>query len=390
MRPLIKGVVFALAALFALTGQTKNAAAFHSGSSAECTECHRGRNGALRGSDSGSVCLRCHQAPPGTTRPRGHYVATNEADLREGLPPTQMTPGGDFAYLRKDYAWTLSGRRMRFSPGDRHGHNIVALDYGYAADRAHAFAPGSEYPAGALSCTSCHDPHARIRRGVNGAGSYRMLGGVGYEPGSAKGTAFIFPAPVAVAPDEYNRSETETDTRVAYGEGMSEWCTNCHTHIGADAGASTYGHPTGRHAKFSMITGANYNAYVKSGSLNGSRDNAYSSLVPFEEGIDALPLLAQHAKSDGSVMSGPDFNSQVMCLTCHRAHASAWDYMTRWNMTASFIVHQGRYPGVDNSVPAEYAQGRTALETQGAFYGRSSTRFAEYQRGLCNKCHARD
>lgn len=363
------------------------AAAFHTGGPGECKECHLGRGPALRGSDAGSACLRCHRAPAGTAAPRGHYVATHDADLRPGMPPSQMTPGGDFAYLKKEYAWTAPGRRLLTSPGERHGHNIVALDYGFAADVKNAVAPGGAYPSSRLTCISCHDPHAGNSRGVK---AFRMLGGAGYKAAAPAAPAFTAPAPAAASPGEYNRSEAAMDTRVAYGEGMSEWCSNCHARIGEDAGASSYGHPVGRRAKFTMSTGAHYDAYVKSGSLRGSRDASYLSLVPFEEGTADPRLLARHAQSDGSYREGPDLNSQVSCLTCHRAHASGWDFMARWNMAATFLVYKGAYPGTDNGAPAEYAQGRTARETERALYDRPAGRFAEYQRGLCNKCHARD
>jgi hypothetical protein len=89
--------------------------------------------------------------------------------------------------------------------------------------------------------------------------------------------------------------------------------------------------------------------------------------------------------------SGPGQGSpNVMCLSCHRAHASGWDYMTRWNMKAEFLVYKSLYPGTDNGSPPEMAQGRTAMEAQRTFYGRPSSVYAGYQRSLCNKCHAKD
>jgi hypothetical protein len=72
------------------------------------------------------------------------------------------------------------------------------------------------------------------------------------------------------------------------------------------------------------------------------------------------------------------------------AHTSGWDSMTRWNMEAEFIVYGGRYPGIDNSSSAQYAQGRTTVEMQKTFYDRGAGSFATYQRSLCNKCHNKD
>jgi hypothetical protein len=64
--------------------------------------------------------------------------------------------------------------------------------------------------------------------------------------------------------------------------------------------------------------------------------------------------------------------------------------MARWNMSKEFIVLNGVYPGIDNGTSGEYAQGRTAAETQKAYYDKPVTFFATYQRSLCNKCHIRD
>jgi hypothetical protein len=52
--------------------------------------------------------------------------------------------------------------------------------------------------------------------------------------------------------------------------------------------------------------------------------------------------------------------------------------------------------GVGNAIwPEPYvapteAQGRTAAETQQAYYGRPASTFAPYQAALCNKCHVKD
>ena len=364
----------------------QSASAFHSGSKGECKECHEAKSAALRGSDASSTCLRCHQAPQGVQKPAGYYIATNAFDLKAGMPPSQLTPGGDFGYLKKNYSWLSPGGHVENSPGERHGHNLVAEDYGYEADSKNLTTPRGIYPGNKLSCISCHDPHGTIASSADAGGSYRMLGGVGYKTSLAPDMVFIAPPPVAVAPREYNRTEAAADTRVAYGTGMSEWCSNCHT--GGCAGA--YGHPVCSGARFTTETSSNYNAYVKSGDINGRADASYNALIPFEEGTEDRSILTQHAKTDNSYLKGPDYRANVTCLTCHRAHASGWDFMARWNMSVDFIVHNGNYPGSNNGSPSKYAQGRTATETQRAFYDRPPARFASFQRGLCNKCHIRD
>ncbi len=387
-------------------------AAFHRGGDNECQECHtnkktdsrdfaqmlreiKGTNGPvlgkssdLRGSDESSTCLRCHEAPRGTRNPTGHYVATNSSDLHSGMPPSQMTPGGDFGWLKKNYFWKSGNERGpgHWSTGYRHGHSISAMDYGYDGSTDHVTAPGGSYPSRNLSCISCHDPHAVISKGTGAAGAYRLLGGNGYSPSSAGGMAFAVDPPVAAAPHGYNRTESVTDTRVAYGKRMSEWCTNCH----ANSCSGSYGHAVCSNATFGRMIAANYNAYRKSGDLNGMESRSYTSLVPFEEGTDNISVLEQHANSDGRYTSGPGPGANVMCITCHRAHASAWDGMARWNMSTQFIVYKGKYPGIDNGSPVELAQGRTAAETKKAYYDRPASFFGEYQRNLCDKCHPKD
>ncbi len=383
----VRKVIVAFIVIF---WQIQSTYAFHSGSRRECKECHLDDKGTLRGSDESSACLRCHQAPRGTRQPSGYYVATHPEDMGPGIPPTQLTPGGDFAYLRKTYSWKSSDNHTGTSLGERHGHNIVSKDYGYEPDAQNRYAPGSNYPSDRFSCVSCHDPHGTISSDTSKPSPYRMLGGAGYAPRASQGVAFRIDPPVAVAPRTYNRAEAISVTRVAYGKGMSEWCTNCHYSLGSDAGLAHYGHPSGNSAYFIKEIISNYDAYVKTGDIDGNSDTSYSSLVPFEEGTDDIPTLLQHANNDGSYTKGPDYKSTVMCLTCHRAHASGWDYMTRWNMTAAFIVYKGEYPGIDKSSSIEFAQGRTSVETQKALYDRPVTFFSNFQRGYCNKCHIRD
>lgn len=369
----------------------------------------------LIATDSSSTCLTCHQQA-GDKTPVDYHVSTAESDMPNGSPPVQLTPGGDFGYLKKNYQWNaVDGGAGNQSPGERHGHNIVAADYGFTADSTFLTAPGGTYPAAGMSCTSCHDPHGKYRRftdgttgstglPVNSSGSYntspdptkdaavgvyRLLAGTGYSRSSSGNNSFRYDPPAAVAPAEYNRAETNTDTRVAYGSGMSEWCTNCHNNLGGSN--NTPGHPAGNLLKMSSRMVANYNSYVASGNVSGNRTNSYTSMVPFEMGTSDYSVLKRTASIDGSMTAGPDTNSNVMCLTCHRAHATAWDKAGRWNMKSGFLVYNGDFPGMDRTdVPAQFSQGRTKAETRRAFYDRPANRYSIYQRSLCNKCHTMD
>jgi hypothetical protein len=422
-----KLILFVLASTVSLTTiPFCPAGAFHSGGIGDCIGCHAihkspeddatNQNPSfLISSDPSSTCLTCHQKKGGAV-PTEDYVATPDADMPAGVPPGQLTPGGDFGWLKKNYHWGASDDAVGGqSPGERHGHSIVAIAYGFVADSTLTEAPGGTYPSRSLSCISCHDPHGKYRRDNTGAilvsgkpihgsgsyttsidpnaiftvGVYRLLGGIGYMPKYLGTNAFTANPPAAVSPTDYNRPEDTADTRVAYGSGMSEWCANCHTSFSGSS--KSPGHPAGNSMKMSPKVVANYNAYIASGNLSGNQATSYTSMVPFEMGTSDYSLLKKTANTNGSVASGPDTGANVMCLSCHRAHASGWDKATRWNMKADMLVWNGNYPGTDRSgVPAKYSQGRSFAEIKKTFYDRPASSYATFQRSLCNKCHAKD
>lgn len=423
--------------------------AFHSGGVAECEGCHSMHNSfegqamfsgnpqyqsgpyLLQGSQQSDACLNCHEHA-GDTGPTSYHISTAAADMGAGVPPKQRTPGGDFGWLKKDYSWVpRSGAATEYSPGERHGHNINAIDHGYVTDSTISTSPGGSYPASQLHCSSCHDPHGKYRRNADGTitttglpikgsgsysssnpdsnfavGVYRLLAGNGYSPKSLGGAhTFSNDPPAAVAPSSYNRSENVTQTRVAYGRGMSEWCANCHASMHMESyvsGQDGLVHPAGNGAKLGATIAGYYNAYVKTGDMTGSQSTSYNSLVPFEEGVSdhsvtSYTTLKAHAKTDDSYLTGPDdTNSNVMCLSCHRAHASGWDSMLRFSVGYEFMVgadgsNNPVYPGTDSAYNnAAAAMGRTVAEHQASYYDRPANKFAAYQRVLCNKCHAKD
>ena len=433
-RPFLKMVMTSLLTASVMAGSSGSVYAFHDGGVADCEGCHTMHNSyegmsltqtvaagmtniyLLKGSDPSSVCLNCHQRA-GDVGPTAFHVSTADTDMPIGTPPRQLPPGGDFGWLKKNYTWIPGlGAATQTSPGDSHGHNITAQDYGYFADAYKTTSPGGFYPATNMGCTSCHDPHGKYRRfsdgSINTAGTpikasgslasspdpdplqavgvYRLLGGVGYYPKAlSAGFAFSYNPPAAVAPDNYNRSEALTQTRVAYGAGMSDWCRNCHANIHTDAALTPLKHPAGSpNGILSLAYTSYYDQYIKDGDLTGSEANAYLSLAPFEVGT------SNHATLKSIVTMTPpkgpstsDGTPAVMCLSCHRAHASGWDGSMRWNNKTAKIVHNGTYS--QESDPFQpFGQGRNALEAQKAYYDIPATSFAGEQNPLCYKCHA--
>jgi hypothetical protein len=399
------------------------AAAFHSGGVAECGGCHSmhspkpGGSFLLVGTDPSSTCLTCHMHE-GDTGPSSYHIATAEADMPAGVPPKQRTPGGDFGWLRKTYSFTVRGTTTT-EDGATHGHNIVAVDTTFVADPTNTVAPGGTFPASQLGCNSCHDPHGRLRRKSDGSyafgatlggtadpiigsgsynnspippagqavGAYRLLRGLNDTdvPGVTYNTVAI-----AVTPSTYNQTEAVNQVRTAYGASgintWGNWCASCHPNMHS---SGNYVHPVDQSLGTDIAN--NYNYYVKSGDLSGTAATAFTSLVPFAENTGDIPTLQSHAKNDNTYLSGPGSSDKVVCLTCHRAHATGFPEALRWNMEGEFMIYNSLYPGTDStpSVP-QFARGRLAVETQAAYYDRPVTVFASYQRPLCNKCHAKD
>jgi predicted CXXCH cytochrome family protein len=410
-----------LAALVAV-GMSTTAYSFHSGGVAECEGCHSMHSPSsatflLVGGDQSSTCLTCHEGPTLSS----YHVSTTGA-MSATVFPANMTPGGDFAWLKRTYTFGTSG----IEEGRTHGHNIVAADFGYAADDNNLTAPGGSFVSNQLACNSCHDPHGKYRRLQSGAiartgaaikasgsydnvtaneplsateavGAYRLLAGNGY---STIGSGIIgyLGVPAAKVPGSYNRTEATQQTRVAYGVSTasghttwSNWCATCHP--GMHSTGNTV-HPVDRGLGSTIAT--LYGQYVYSGNMSGSLASSFLSLAPFATNSGDYTALAALAKNDGSALAGPGSGDQVMCLSCHRAHASGFVEMLRFDQGYEFTTKGGQYVGSDNpevtgSRAPNQHRGRTNAEWQRAYYERpAATTFGSYQRVLCNKCHAQD
>jgi len=384
-----------MAAVLLSFGLSTTAPAFHAGGVAHCDGCHTMHNSEngqsiieggqvgvtgdslTKGTDPSSTCLNCH-AGAGSY----HVLSDNGSN---------MTPGGDFYWLTKTFTWI-----QRNNPVSRHGYNfghtIIAADFGFVApDPDLSQAPGGTFPSALLACSSCHDPHgvkANRAGPIAGSGSYgdsppagadlgnyRILGDVGYRPASGVVT-FLNPPPIATTARTSAQDETDSN-HTDYGKGMSEWCANCHTGFLAPGGAGQHKHPAGNTS--GLGAGGifnNYNIYVKTGDVTGNSATSYLALVPFERQISDPTLLSSTSTQ------GPNGSSNVMCLSCHRAHISAFPNAGRWDFETELLV---------DSHPMDTDTGAIAGDQLASYYGRDiATDFNPEQRSLCNKCHLKD
>jgi hypothetical protein len=387
-------LLFLLAAGFVII---RPAYSFHDGGVGACDSCHSmhrakdSREGSksqlLVAADPSSVCLNCHAGPGG-------------ADNSSVFSPdgSAMSPGGDFYWLTKTFTWSGGA-----SLADGHGHNVVAIDFNLGQDLRLAEAPGGSYRSENLGCTSCHDPHGKSGGGTKlgalpisvsgsygeppvdstGSGNYRLLAETPYGGGSAaQGFQFFYDTPVA-RQNILNRFGESDGSHVDYGSGMSEWCANCHESILRDnhQGGGNFSHPSGSIGTLSNETVSMYNTYINTGDLTesgtgtgtGDIATAYLQFVPFERGTSDQQQL------DPTSRKGPNANSRIMCLTCHRAHASAFKSIGRWDFDAVLLAE---------SHPAPGDGGLAGNDVLHSYYGRNiPTEFGPDQGPFCQKCH---
>jgi mono/diheme cytochrome c family protein len=443
MKAATKIAVLAAAALLI----SAPAFAFHSGGVAECEGCHSMHNSydgttnvtgrtfaqgtgvyLLKANDQSGSCLNCHAAAD--TGPSSYHIATLGITDHDATSPVEMTPGGDFAWLKKTMNVVIRGTTaIDGNPGERHGHNVIAADFGYVVDSTLTTAPGgSGYAAANLACSSCHDPHGRYRRDVTGAqtttglpiwnsgsynnskdpipgvsavGVYRILGGVGYAPKSYNGFPFANKAPEAVVASSYNRSEATAQTGIAYGQGSAEWCANCHGSMlqdGFTSGMAGLRHPAGNNSKLTASIAADYNSYVKSGIMtNVTPAAAFSTLAPFELGSADYAVLKAAGRTSTALnnqyMPAASTSANVTCLSCHRAHATGFESMLRFFYLNEFmtVADSANNPIYDSSITENKINyGYNTVQQQNAYNGRPATVFGGYARSQCNKCHAKD
>jgi hypothetical protein len=356
--------ILAIIAALAIVAYCGPAMAFHDGGVADCAGCHTMHNSQdgqlvdpahpqgnaylLNYGNSSDTCLQCHAA-------YGQFAGG-----------TGYGAGGDFYWVTKTYSWDAHGHTY-YSEGDSHGHNVISPAYGLAADATLTAAPGGDFLASRLTCTSCHDPH--------GNQNFRLLYGSAGAGPIYDGTRYNFTsdAPLAVGNSRRTVSGTGIETDVAhtvYKSGMSDWCANCHNDMHS-GNTTNYVHPTDQ----ALGNEANsYNAYISSDDVSGGvQATAYRGLVPFEDVDVDLALV-----DPTNYATGPEGNDRVMCLTCHRAHASAFPDIARWDMGETFLV---------DSHPQLTDNGATADDVANKYYTYT---FPINQRSLCNKCHVKD
>jgi hypothetical protein len=304
----------------------------------------------LQAANATDACLNCHGA-------YGQF-----------LDGTGYGAGGDFYWLTKTFTWAGHGGTAS-SPGDSHGHNVISFAKGVVVDATLGTAPGGDFNSNNLGCTSCHDPH--------GNQNFRLLYGNGAGPiyAGGPGGRYTFGEAAPLAKGNSRRTiknttgEETNSAHTIYKSGMSLWCANCHENFHSD-NTTNFVHPEER---LNGLSNA-YNAYVSTeDQTSGVQASSYWGLVPFEAVTVDLG-----AVNSADYTVGPAANDEVMCLTCHRAHASAFTDAGRWDFNVTFIAE---------SHPMLTDGNATQADIDNMYYDYT---FTANQRSLCNKCHGKD
>ena len=312
-----------------------------------------------------AACKACHfmhetrdgvpLEPAGPTQDNPMLVAETPSDLclschgdvfgRDPLAPPPERGAGNFVFLLEDNLNDSADGLTDPIPGDAAGHNINAPSRGVSADGTYMVSPGGNFPAARMECTSCHDPHGNT--------NFRFLWGVGTDP--SRPTVFTFPAPDADGLDISNEVESNS-LHSAYRSGVSDWCGNCHGQYHSGGQGSAFVHPANQNLETTIAN--YYNLYDGSSDPSGGDPaTSYLAAVPFED-----PGMTT------TTTAGPTASSKIMCLSCHRAHASSAPHAGRWDFNIEYLDNDGAVSGsypIPNPYPGDPAQ-----------------------RQLCEKCHA--
>ena len=283
-------------------------------------------------------CIGCHSATDGSTwkdPTTGAPIVHNTAE-----PAYGATADGGMTH-----AGLAAGNFYWLVRGDSHGHNIFNGDAtlsGAPGDASgckndschenfHLPYSGTGHLQGRTACEGCHMVsgvseatvttwhHAHdAGPAVNSAGQgwYRFL--AGHKNGDGHGVSGVEDpdwehAPTATAHNEYlgiDADKTSNDGFAGIGDTMTGFCAGCHGDFHVQDDTVTGQSAWLRHPSDAVLpSSGEYQGYT-----------AYDPLVPV-----ARPALGAVS---GTVTPGQDM---VMCLSCHRAHASPYPKLMRWD-----------------------------------------------------------
>ncbi|MBI5576058.1 MAG: hypothetical protein HY896_06800 [Deltaproteobacteria bacterium] len=338
----------------------------------------------LKKGDWTDMCLSCHKQGYNTSASADLVGVENTGwtapivmTLTGAIPAGISMPAGDFYQSNLD---PKKGHNPAYTKGSASPTSKLM-----AADTVLGNAPpGGTITDGEWSCHSCHGMHSRfsgsytawrqIKRKVNGVvvtgnvtsfGVETSAGGetqnTAYEPiksnsrGDIQGTTYVNKRQDGKDLQGADLFVDYSDTnKNVYQGGFSSFCSACHgdfhgteqTEGGTDK-TQTAGvwmkHPTNlkmdmtpTSRKYGITT---YKATVTNAQANNPNPVGYDFRYPLiKADADFAVLSTSASAADPATLSG---NDRLSCLTCHKAHASSFENMTRWDTNGHAFLPNG-------------------------------------------------
>ncbi len=338
------------------------------------------------------MCLSCHKAGQNTSSTAalpsvfdGGWEAPIVMTTDGNVPTGKAMPAGDFYWSNLD---PKKGHNPAYTKGA-----VAATSLFMAADTTLTTIPpgGTDIMAagksGEWSCHSCHGMHSRfsgsytayrqIQRKVNGvlvtgktdtaaAGVETYTGAAettaaGYEPilsnsrGDIQGMNYIAARADTNPLEGASLFASESDTnKNVYRGGFSSFCSACHGDFHGGNGETRTANNTNTRLNGAWVrhptnvkmneTGSKYGIATYTAVVNNAQGTS-----PNPVGYDwRYPLVQPNSdftvKSDVASMGvagtaiGDD---RMMCLTCHKAHATQYENMTRWDTNGHAFIANG-------------------------------------------------
>jgi hypothetical protein len=353
----------------------------------------------LKKGDWTDMCLSCHKEGYNTSSTAdlpgvvdSGWVAPIVMTIDGTMPTDMAMPAGDFWHANDD---PKKGHNPAFTKGSMDTPTSLMMA---ADDVLGSTPPGGVITDGEWSCHSCHGMHSRfsgtytayrqLKRKVNNivtTGNETVSFGVethgggsgataaGYEPiksnsrgdlrGGLSNTNYVNTRADGQPLDGADLYAVESDTnKNVYRGGFSSFCAACHgdfhggegtTKATQNANVRTNGwikHPTnlklfgdGLVAKYGVNnpgSGGGYNATMINSTGTSPNPPGYDWKYPLvvNDANTGNVLSTVASATNAATLNGEE---RIMCLTCHKAHASQYENMTRWDTNAHSFIQDG-------------------------------------------------
>lgn len=376
-----------------------NTRLYHTYDGLQCDDCHtihNSENGAQVIGGAGApyasllsqptatdICLQCHMWPASQAFDAPPVMTFGFSGPVDPNVIAKAMPAGDFY-------WSILDPAKGHNPGKTLGVQSALMQ----SDPVLNQSPGGSFTTENWDCVTCHDPHNRfgadvapwrqLRRKVNDVvhtGDDTVVAGVetyggnqgataaGFEPiksnsrGDIQGTDYLNVRqdgnPLEGA--DLFRVESNTNKNV-YRGGFSSFCGTCHgdfhggngeaenvanPNTNADGDGRWMRHPTNIVMADKSTNGlpsrkygtGSYTAQVTNSQGTSPNPNGYDWRYPLVQADTDFTL---RTGSTGVTISDATLDgSRLSCLTCHKAHASNYVNMTRWDTTGHAFIKDG-------------------------------------------------